>query len=137
MKPMLAILAALLAVPATAQTDDESEHALCEPYCIAFRQLGDEHVAVAIDATGAFVAWTPVEGVAGPMLSAMKFDLPGRPVQYGGGSFERDNCTYKVARERYETKTHHVTVITITTRCDGKLIDVAVPVVSVRKADVA
>lgn len=70
------------------------------------------------------------------MLSAMKFDLPGRPVQYGGGSFERDNCTYKVARERYETKTHHVTVITITTRCDGKLIDVAVPVVSVRKADV-
>ncbi len=74
---------------------------------------------------GAFVGWIIDEGVSGPALTNLdsvfpgRFVLPGRPAQNQGGSFEWDNCTYKVVREQYETITEHVTGVRISTRCDG------------------
>ena len=137
MRAALAILAALAVLPATATPEEEenNQYAVCEPYCIAFKQLGDLHAAIAVDSAGEFVAWTPVEGVAGPVLSAAEYVLPGIPHQYRGSDLERGGCKYRVAREQYETVGEHVTVVTITTRCNGRLVDVVVPVVSVPKAD--
>lgn len=67
---VLAVL--LLAWTTHKAVADQSCYAQCEPYCVIFKQIGDKHYAIAADSDGRFLAWTRIEGRAGPALAGAR-----------------------------------------------------------------
>lgn len=109
---------------------DQTDYSQCNPYCVIFKQIGDGHYAIAVDAYGRFATMAPVEGMAGPALTGARLD-PWHPWDSFPETFAADGCSSKTSTVQYTTESHHVTVITTETWCDGKLIDVTVTTIRV------
>ena len=153
MTPLMAAMAAsavLLALPgsgqaATPPADTLGSYGHCTPVCVVYKQIGDQQLAIAVGADGAFLGMSPVEGPVGAMLTAA--DPPPAPApfrrsfawsaasapvsaetQFAAGCGE---VTFEQATDSYETATHYVIVVVTEVYCSGKLIDVDVHVIRV------
>ncbi|MCY3812885.1 MAG: hypothetical protein OXH15_13905 [Gammaproteobacteria bacterium] len=129
----MALLVALLSAgPTPSAVADETDYPHCAPYCIEFKAIGDEHFAIAVDANGRFLAWERIQGRAGPILTSARF-LPRHPSYDWPLVVSWAACSSRTTTAQYETITHHVTVITTETWCNGELVDVTVTTIRVRK----
>ena len=108
------------------------DYSRCEPYCVSFIQIGEVHFAVAVDSRGRFLAATPIEGMAGPALTSARM-APWHPLERFPMDVSWSGCSSKVvSTEQYTTKTHHITVVTVETWCNGELVEVTVTTIRVR-----
>ena len=107
------------------------DYSRCEPYCVSFIQIGDGHFAVAVDSRGRFLSATPIEGMAGPALTGARM-APWHPFEPFPMEVTWAGCKSTTTTAEYTTDTHHITVITTQTYCDGVLVDVTVTVIKVR-----
>lgn len=134
----LALLA--MASACVSAQDIDGGYADCDPYCIVFKQIGEQHFAIAVDASGAYVGMTAIKDNTGSVLatvaglSPLRLSLrsPEQRISVMGAMTGCAETNVEVSWTTFETTTHIVTVIITKTYCDGELIDVNVSVITVR-----
>ena len=123
------VVVILLMAWTTFSTLADDDYAQCDPYCVAFLKIGPRHLTVAVDSSGNYLESVAIGGrAARALLGTGPFNPFSSAFQH---TVEREGCEFKASTAQYTTRTQHVTVLTTTMQCDGKLVDVNVTVLRV------
>ena len=130
---------AVASVPAWAQGKPGVSYAHCDPFCVEFRQIGDQHMQFLVDSDGQLVGMSILEDqTLGRVLTSSKLPpiRPGDMHQFEAesegpraayaGSCGGNFVTYVDVEAQYQTRTHLVVIVRTTIACSagGNVVEV-------------